>query len=229
MEHTRVLAAGAVATAGVVAVAGAAAYGLSRWPAMTTWGATAQEAGESLPGDDVVGEPRYRTTHAVTIDAPPGQVWPWLVQLGQGRGGLYSYDWLENLMGLDIRSADHIDPALQDLAVGDTVRLVPEGTEPDLSMTVLRLEPPSLLLLGAGVPREEALAAGMPYPAWTFLLRPVAGDRSRLVVRFQSDFEPTPLGLLMNKWALGPVHFAMERRMLLGIKQRAEAAWATLG
>lgn len=213
-----------LAGAAAVAVAAVAAYGLSRWPRMSTWGATTTEACEVLPGDEIVGEAKYRTTHAVTVDAPVEQAWPWLVQLGQGRGGMYSYDWLENLVGLDMHSADRIVPELQGLALGDVVRLVPEGTRPDLGFVVTRLEPPNVLVLGPSGTREAALAAHLPYACWTFLLRPLDHGGSRLVVRFQSDFEPTPTGRLMNKYALAPVHFVMERKMLLGIKDRVERA-----
>ncbi|MBY9076846.1 hypothetical protein K1X13_18605 [Nocardioides sp. WL0053] len=205
-----------------LAVAAGAAYGVSRWPAMTHWGATPDETEESLPGDEIVGEARYRTTHAVTIDAPVERVWPWLVQLGQGRGGMYSYDWLENLVGLHMHSADRIHPELQDLAVGDVVRLVPAGTDPPLRFVVARLEAPHVLVLGPSGSRADALAGNLPYPCWTFRLRPTSWGGTRLVVRFQSDFRPSPAGWLMNKYALTPVHFAMERKMLLGIKERAE-------
>ncbi len=188
------------------------------------WGATPVESGELLPGDELVGEPRYRTTRAVTVAAPVDRVWSWLVQLGQGRGGLYSYDWLENLVGLHMHSAERIIPELQDLAVGDLVRMVPEGTEPSLSFAVTRLEPPHLLVLGPGGTREQAFDAGLPYAFWTFRLIPLAPRTTRLVVRFQSDFRPTAAGWLMNRYALAPVHFLMERKMLLGIKKRAERA-----
>jgi hypothetical protein len=76
-------------------------------------------------GDELIGEARYRSTHAITIQAPSRQVWPWLVQMGQGRGGFYSYDWLENFLGLHIHNAESIRPALQNLVVGDQIRLVP--------------------------------------------------------------------------------------------------------
>ena len=212
--------------AAAAAVVGGATYAISKWPRMTSWGATYQETEEELPGDEIVGKPRYRTTHAVTIDAPVEKVWPWLVQIGQGRGGLYSYDWLENLVGLNMHSADRIVPELQDLFVGDIIRMVPEGTYPDLRFVVRRLEPPHVLVLGVGESPEQAIESGMAYPCWAFVLRPVAEDRTRLLVRFQSDFKPTPKGWLMNKYGLEPVHFLMERKMLLGIKERAESAAA---
>ena len=117
-----------------------------------------------------------------------------------------------------------MDPDLQDLAVGDAVRLVPAGTEPPLRFIVSRLESPSLLVLGPDQDRAAAFAAHLPYPCWTFQLTPAGVDQCRLVVRFQADFDPTPLGSFAYKYALQPVHFVMERKMMLGIKQRAELA-----
>ena len=193
-----------------------------RLPRITTWGATDQEVTGAMPGDELVGRARYRSTHAITIAAPADRVWPWLVQMGQGRGGLYSYDRIENLLGLDIHSAQEIHADLQDLHVGDVVRLVPEGTQPPLRFVVALLEAPTVLVLGPDGPRDDAFATHLPYPCWTFELRPVGRDACRLVVRFQADFKPTLLGLVAYKWALAPVHLVMERKMLLGIKQRAE-------
>lgn len=191
---------------------------------MLTWGATPEEAEATMSGDEIVGRARYQATHAVTIEAPVEQVWPWLVQMGQGRGGLYSYDRVENLLGLDIHSADHIVPELQDLAVGDVIRMVPEGTEPDLHFLVAYLEPPHLLVLSSEGSRRDAYAADLPFATWAFHLREVDESTTRLVVRFRSDFRPTPSGWITNKYALEPVHFVMERKMLLGIKERAERA-----
>lgn len=191
---------------------------------MTSWGSNEWENAQVMPGDELIDNPRYRSTRAVRIDARSSQVWPWLVQMGQGRGGLYSYDWLENLFGLHMHSADTIEPALQHLVVGDRIRLVPEGSEPDLSFVVARMDAPHLLVLGAQGAREEALAAGLPYPCWTFQVTDEPAGGCRLVVRFQCDFDPTPQGRMMYKYALTPVHFVMERKMLLGIKNRAEGA-----
>jgi hypothetical protein len=138
-------------------------------PKILRWGATDQEAAERLPGDEVVAQPRYQTTHAVTIHAPAGQVWPWLVQLGQGRGGLYSYDWLENLFGLGFRSADRILPELQQLQVGDQVWLAPRDSGMPLWYQVLDFQPPQALVLGPHGDRQEALAQGLPWPTWSFV------------------------------------------------------------
>jgi len=208
----------------VLTATGATVLAVVRWPRMATWGATPVEAEGPIAGDELVPGAKYRTTHAVTVHSAVEAVWPWLVQMGQGRGGLYSYDWLENVFGLHMHSADRVVPELQHLEVGDVVRMVPEGTQPDLSFSVLRVEPPRLLVLGTTESRETVLASGMPYPAWTFELRPLDKDTTRLVVRFQSDFAPTVVGWLLNKYALEPVHCAMERKMLLGIKERAERA-----
>ena len=97
--------------AGATALGGAAGagYAAARWPKMTSWGATDDEVDETLPGDDLVGQAKYRATHAVTIAATPEQVWPWLVQMGQGRGGLYSCDWLENVVGSHMHSVNRIE------------------------------------------------------------------------------------------------------------------------
>jgi hypothetical protein len=196
--------------------------GLAAWSRMASWGATDHEVHEVLPGDDLVGSPKYRSTHAVTIDAAVEEVWPWIAQMGQGRGGLYSYDWLENVLGLNIHSAERIVPELQHLAVGDVIRMVPEGMEPALRFAVLRFEVPHLMVLGPASTRQEAIDSGLPFPFWTFRLTAFGGGRTRLVVRFQSDFADTPLGWVTNSYLLRPVHFVMERKMLLGIRHRAE-------
>lgn len=92
------------------------------------WGATSAEVATPMPGDDLVPNPRLGYTRAISISAAPADVWAWLVQIGQGRGGLYSFDGLENLARCDIHSADRIDPELQSLAVGDLIRLgAPQG------------------------------------------------------------------------------------------------------
>src|ERR1051326_7204279 len=111
----------------VLAGIGGLAYTVAVRPWLSQWGAPAEEASTPLPGDDRVPGPAYATTRAITVRAPAEAVWPWLVQLGQGRGGFYTYDRLEQMVGAGIRSANHIVPELQQLAVGDTVPLSPVG------------------------------------------------------------------------------------------------------
>src|SRR6266545_4849315 len=100
------------------------------------WGATDQEVRDPLAGDDLIRNADMVATRAITIHAAADRVWPWIAQLGQGRGGFYSYDWLENLVGCDIHSADRIVREWQDVAVGDEVKLHPE-----VGLEVAALEP----------------------------------------------------------------------------------------
>jgi hypothetical protein len=123
--------------------AAAAAYVLVLRPWHLRWGASAGEARQHLPGDEIVPCPRMETTRAITIEAPAERVWAWLVQIGTGRAGWYSYDVLENLLGLRVRSADRILPEFQQLAVGD---VIPAAPPPYLGFRVQRVEPPRALV-----------------------------------------------------------------------------------
>jgi len=208
------VAAGGMA-AGLAAGAALAAYGLLLRPWHTRWGTTDAEAEAPLPGDALFSDRPTVSTRAVTIAAPPRAVWPWLVQIGQGRGGFYSYDRLENLFGLRIHSADRIEPEHQTLAVGDFIASAPEHWEagPDGERPgwhVAAVEPPRLLALDG----------------WgTFVLRPLPGNRTRLLVRTRPEASDGLLSRLSNYLLLEPAHFVMERKMLLGIKERAETAY----
>ncbi len=207
-----------------LAAATAAAYALVVRPRLLRWGATVEEARRRLPGDDVIERPRYQVTHAVTVHAPAADVWRWLVQIGQGRGGFYSYDWLMNLFGAEMRSADRVVPELQQLAVGDTVRMVPEDYVVPLHLVVAEVEPERALVLRAPGDPAEAWKAGVPYGTWTFVLDPIDERTTRLLDRWRHDFDPTPANLVLNKYGLEPVHFVMDRKLLLTIKHRAEQA-----
>lgn len=193
------------------------------------WGATDEELARPMPGDELVVDPKLTYTRAITIDAPPEDVWPWLVQYGQGRGGFYSYDAVENLIGCDIHSTDEILPEHQHLAVGDLIRSGGRDTFP--CWIVMQVEPPSTLVLqGAGTPAEvdvpeivdEVPERGYVASTWQWLLEPVDdGRRTRLIVRQGLTYSPNQSVL----WhVIEPLNFVMERKMLLGIKARAEAA-----
>ena len=200
-----------------------AAYRFAFQPWHRTWGATKAEVEKSLPGDGLVPNPSYTTTRAVTIDASPEEVWPWLAQMGQGRGGFYSYDWLENLFGLDIQNADHVVPEWQDLEPGDTVRLAPQGQyDGQARMRVVHLEPHRSIVFGPAADTaeefEEASRTGAG--TWAFVLEPMGdGEKTRLIVRTRSRPWKAPRSVF---YLYDPAHFIMERRMLLGIKRRAE-------
>jgi len=197
--------------------------------AIQHWGATGDEAGRALPGDDLVPEPDVTLTRAITIRTPPERVFPWLAQLGQGRGGFYSYDWLENRAGLDIRSADHIVPGLQVLEPGDRIAVAPGP--PFYGFLVADVAAPVRLVLRmtihpfTGVQiRPEASARGWSLDAtWAFTLTPVSGSSTRLVTRTRARLR-LPVGLAQAYGAaFRAVELVMERRMLLGIRERAEA------
>jgi len=186
------------------------------------WGATPAEVSAAMPGDELVPQPKIASTRAITIGAPPRQVWPWLAQIGQGRGGFYSYDALENLVRCDIHSANRIIPRLQQLRPGDLILLAPAGG-PCFRVSTTR--PPSILTLAGADPKTRAVA---PIPAtpeemastWQWVLHPVDnGRRTRLVVRQRISY-PRRQAVLWH--LVEPVSFVMERRMLHGIKARAE-------
>ena len=182
------------------------------------WGATDVEQEMSLPGDELVPDPRLENTRAITIQTPASAIWPWLVQMGQGRGGLYSYELLENLIGCDIHNADPIIPEHQNLKVGDQVRLTPEDNP---AFDVAAIVPDSTLILRGDIPSPQ----GKPTTwIWVFYLNPIDEGTTRLILRSRLDYAPSVGNTLMWRVFTDPVAFNMERKMLQGIKARAEAS-----
>lgn len=205
----------------------AALYPAVRWWFLR-WGAELFEIEGDLPGDSLIDQPSVTTTRAITIDAPPEAIWPWLVQMGQDRAGLYSYDWLESLVGLHFHNADRIVPEWQQLDVGDQIRAAPLSAGPDAGFTVVAIDPLHSIVTVVGDPARVLPAAQSGSlgegATWVFVLRPVDEHRTRLIVRFRGRF-----GLpLACEWlamrTLEPLHFVMERKQLLGIEKRATAA-----
>jgi hypothetical protein len=197
----------------LVALTAAAAYALRARPWHLQWGATDHEYREHLPGDDLIARPDLTATRAVTVRAPAEQVWPWIAQLGQGRGGFYSYDVLENLAGCDIHSADHIVPEWQDIGVGDEVRLAPQ-----VGLAVVMLEPGRWLVLRGVVPMGSAAP---PYDfTWAFALRDAPDRSTRLLVRERYAYTRPWARLLVEP--VEAVSFVMTQKMLRGIRDRAE-------
>jgi hypothetical protein len=217
----------ASAAFGALAAATAAAasvYWLVVRPWHLRWGASDEEVARALPGDELIPDAKISSTHAITIQATPAEIWPWLVQVGQGRGGFYSYDWIEDAMGLDIHSADRILPEYQELKVGDTIPLAPDA----FGLPVAIIEPEQAMVLhgdtrlpsgGAMPPLKpgEYLAA-----SWGFYLAGQADGATRLVERWRADYTPTVMNAVFYRAFLEPGAFLMQRKMLLGIKARAE-------
>jgi deazaflavin-dependent oxidoreductase (nitroreductase family) len=188
---------------------------------LTTWGATAQEVAGRHPGDELLDGAVSSSTYAVTVHAEPAEVWAWLVQLGQGRGGMYSYEWLENLFGLDIHNAEELRPEWQRLAAGDQVRVVPPGRlgmPGGYAFRVARVEPPRALVLRQQPPEHPWNAT------WAFLVVPRDGGGCRLLARSRSARVPGWGGAAarVGEALMLPVVLLMTRAMLLGIKRRAE-------
>ena len=183
-----------------------AAYHQFLRPLHLHWGANKDEEERPMPGDDFVNDPYVTTTRAVSIKARPGSIWPWLVQMGDRRGGLYSYDVLDRAFGiLSGPSAGRILPEFQGLAAGD---VIPLGKGPDWPVRILDAE------------RAMVLEPVSGRVSWCFALYP-EGDNTRLVSRVRIRIY-TKVVL----WILAPLvdacWFVMERRMLKGIRQRAE-------
>jgi hypothetical protein len=203
----------------MTAIGGAAVAGvlaIRRW--QLRWGATGQEAGGFLPGDDIIANPDLTATRAITVDTPAGQVWPWIAQIGQGRGGFYSYDFLENLVGCDIHSADRIVPSWQDVGPGDQVRLAPQ-----VALAVAAVEPGQSLVLRGGVPMGST---SPPYDfSWAFVLKGEPGGATRLLVRERYAFVRPWARVLVEP--VEAVSFVMSQKMLRGIRDRAERSAAT--
>ena len=201
--------------AGVVALVAAYWFPVRRW--FSRWGTTPGERTRVMPGDALIPDATEVSMQAVTVDAPPEDIWPWLVQIGYQRGGLYSYDWLDRLFGfLDRPSATRILPEFQHLEAGDKIPWARGGTE----LTAGVVEPPRALALSY----EDR---GFKW-VWQFGLYPLDDQRTRLVTR---GSEQVPDNLL---WWLGmrvmeAASFVMTRRFLLGVKERAEALQAQTG
>jgi ligand-binding SRPBCC domain-containing protein len=170
------------------------------------WGATPDEVALSLPGDELMPGADVVTTKVIAIDAPPEAIWPWLVQMGSGRAGTYTYDWLENLFGLDMHSADVILPQFLDLNVGD---------EFPIGAGTLRVE---------AMAQDRLLTTRVPQWNWvrTFCLVPQENG-TRLVLRNRIAYPGVnAVSQFGRRLVSEPGGLLMERKMLLGIKERAE-------
>jgi hypothetical protein len=186
------------------------------------WGATPAEQAMSLPGDELPAGSATYFTRAITINAPPDQVWPWLLQIGQDRAGFYSNDWLENLIGADIHNARVIHPEWQERRLGDVVPLVPPGYLGGLAGSMITGQPGAAFGPHIRVLQPQRAIADSP---GQLALLPLSNNTTRLLLR-ESIAANTPgggpVGVLAGQLVWDPMHFVMEQRMLQGIKERAE-------
>jgi hypothetical protein len=182
---------------------------------------SAAEAAEALPGDELVSNPMWQSTRAITIAAPPEEVWPWIVQIGfpSHRAGWYTPHWLDRLtFGIRQRSADRIVPELQQLAVGDRV---PDSDDWSVFFTVEKVEPRHALVLHST--RHVIKPIKTVDFSWAFIIRALPQGRSRLLIRARTSYTPWRARPFVEL-VIGPADFVNAGAMLRGIKQRVEAA-----
>jgi hypothetical protein len=206
----------AVTMGAITATLGVVAFAKLVRPWYLRWGATDTEVARPMPLDEHVSDPMLNSTMAITIEATPEEVWPWLAQMGDPpRAGYYSYTWIERLVGLRIENVDAILPQFQSLRVG-------EALDKGGTMRVLALEPGHHLVLGPPDSVDTVQCT------WAFGLYPTAQQATRLVSRcrarwsYRRMLEEMPLYALLPWLLIEPGAFIMERKMLLEIKERAE-------
>lgn len=197
------------------------AYGRLVRPWHQRWGATDKEVAADLPGDDLIAEPAFQVTRAISIGVAPKQIWPWVVQLGADRGGFYSYDWLENCFGLGIHSADAIIPEWQERAAGDLMCADAEGT---FGWYVMDIQPGRALVVKMANTEKGRPARLIEPPfmefTWSFVLEGTDNGTTRLIVRERIGFGKRVVRVLFSP--VGLISLVMTQKMMRGIKERAE-------
>lgn len=177
-------------------------------PRVLNWGATRAERERSMPGDGVLSDPGLQTTRAITVKTSPRDIWPWLVQMGpRPRAGVYTYDWIERLLGIDIENSNRILPEFQHLSPGEFFQL----NKKSQGLMVLEVQPEHSLVL-------QWVPAGS---TWTFALYPEDANTTRLISRNRIPGGGPMFWLGMVPF-MEPGSLVMERKMLRGIKERAE-------
>ena len=192
----------------------------------TRWGTTEDEANAHLPGDELVRNHKLRMTWGITVNAPIEDVWLWVVQMGQGRGGFYTYQFLENIAGCQIFNADRILPEHQQIPLEAGVALAP-----DMSMNVALHEEGHYFFLHSYMdmttmevvdPKQDTLPEKFMDIGWGFYLKIIGENQTRFLSRWLTDYDPAFINKVSVNLFLEPIGFVMGRKMLIGTKQRAE-------
>jgi len=217
LEHPVVRAA---ALAGCLGLLLAVYFAIAR-PWFRRWGATDAEVSMALPGDEIVPAATSRETRAITIASPARYVWPWLAQIGQDRAGFYSYQVLENLVGCEMPNVEWLDARLQHWQVGDKLWMYPPRKAGGIGFAVLKAFEPGRAL-GFATRAMAAPATASPDGSWSFVVEPIDGVSSRLLFRGRAIGPLHSFAAVFNVAVFEPVHFAMERRTMEGIKALAE-------
>jgi hypothetical protein len=212
-----------IAGIGALSIAGITATWLR---VRSGWGSTRFEQSKALAGDDVIPAPRIQTTHAVTLDAHPGDVWQWLVQMGYHRAGWYTPEWVDQLWSVQNPSSEAVVADLQTLRVGDRI---PDGPPGTAFFDVVELDPYRVMVLHSmrhpisGIPPDLSNDRPGPYLdfSWSFVLEMAGVNRTRLLMRTRSNVYPVGMTRIAHI-LLVPIDVLMSRWMLLGVKRRAE-------
>ena len=191
------------------------------------WGSTEEELSRDLPGDELITDMKGWYNHAITINAAPADVWPWVVQLGQNKGGFYSYELLENIVGSKIHNADRIVPDFQDTVVGDKVMMTPKAAP----YIVAAIEPGRafVLRLRVNLKNNETVSADEPLPekyqdgSWLFLIEETPEGTTRMITRSRNDWNQSKTNTFFYG-LFGIISMVMDRKLLKGIRKRAKKA-----
>jgi hypothetical protein len=202
--------------------------------ARSYWGATEEEIARRWIGDDLVPAPKWMWHHAITIDAPASEVWPWVAQIGQDKAGFYSYEALENAAGCRLHNADRVHPEWQELRAGDALRLHPEMPP----MPIREVVPGRAFVAGPRVDLDTSaeVPRGAPLPerhvavSWAFVVEPIDAGRCRLTSRYRVSYgEDLGTRARLGPTFVEPIGSTMDRRMLEGIAERVERARSRRG
>ena len=189
------------------------------------WGLRKEELTRTFPGDEIIDQPKSQFTHAINIDAPVEAVWPWIAQIGQGRGGFYTYEALENMTGMEIRNADIILAEFQDPKVGDLIPFSPTDAYP-----LVMCETGRAMAIGFCIDlntkkiinSNQKLSDNYSQISWLWIVEPIDSQHSRFYSRNRVDYSSSFKNKLLFGPLIEPIVFTMDRKMCLGIKKRAE-------